>query len=390
VTLVSDRTPEEIFRGRATASAFMFDRALASERELGLNLWDEQVPWGDGIRVEVGDGAAGRTLTLEGRLGAPGQAVDQRLKYAAWLEELERRGGRVEVRAVGRAELDRLAAEHDVACVAAGRGGLAELFERDAARSPHDEPQRQLTLLVLRGVAPPRPERLSSPLVLSISEEHGELLWVPFLDRSGTPCRSLLFEARPGGRMDRFRELAGGEELVRTARAVVADLFPWEEETLAGAELADPLAWARGALTPTVRRPAGLLPSGRAVLGIGDSVVLNDPLASQGANCAARMARFLAGRIDANRGGPYDGDWIEAQFEDFWAEDARYVTALSNLLLEPHRPAVREVLEEASRSSEAADRLADAFDEPQRLHSGLFARGAERVNVPARGREEDT
>lgn len=402
MTLVSDRSAGEIHHGRATATAFMFDRALECERELALNLWDDRAPWGDGIRVDLTE-AGGRTLTLEGRFSAPGQAVDQRLKYAAWLELLPSRGGELHVRPVGAADVDELAADHDVTCVAAGRGELAELFERDPERSRHTEPQRQLTLLVLRGVRPPRARTLCSPLTYSISAEHGELLWVPFLDRSRTACRSILFEARPGRRMDRFRELSTEEELVETARAVVAEVFPGEEEALADAALTDPLAWARGALTPTVRRPACVLPSGRTVLGIGDGVVLNDPLASQGANCAARMARFLAERIDANRGGAYDREWMEAQFEEFWEHDAAHVTTLSNLLLEPLGPAVREVLQVASEDRAVADLLADGFDAPERLHPWLTDPAAARraaagdaeelsraaqENVPTRGREE--
>jgi hypothetical protein len=345
----------------------MFDRALGYERELGLNLWDDRAPWGDGVRLDFCTGPGELLLTLEGRFHAPGQAIDQRLKYAAWMEELERRGGELRVEPVAPADLDGLAEQHELVCVAAGRGGLAELFERDPARSRYAEPQRQLALLVLHGVRPWPDTGLRSPLKFSFSAEDGELFWIPFLDRSRAACRSLLFEARPGGRMDRFREVATGEEMIEVAQAVVAEFFPWESRTIADVTLTDPLAWARGALTPTVRRPAGVLPSGRAVMAVGDSVVLNDPIAGQGSNCASKMARFLAERIDANRGRPYDTAWIEMQFEEFWGRDAQHITAFSNLLLEPLGPAARDALLAGSCSSAVADAIFTGFDEPQRL-----------------------
>jgi glycine/D-amino acid oxidase-like deaminating enzyme len=52
VTLWSDRRPEELLKGRAIATAFMFDRALSYERELELNLWDRQTHWGAGIHLD--------------------------------------------------------------------------------------------------------------------------------------------------------------------------------------------------------------------------------------------------------------------------------------------------------------------------------------------------
>ena len=44
VTLVSDRSAEEIRTGRVMSSQCMFDRALQTERDLGLNFWEATVP----------------------------------------------------------------------------------------------------------------------------------------------------------------------------------------------------------------------------------------------------------------------------------------------------------------------------------------------------------
>ena len=50
------------------------------------------------------------------------------------------------------------------------------------------------------------------------------------------------------------------------------------------AELTDGNRSLRGRLVPTMRKPIGRLASGGLVLGIGDTVVLNDPVGGQGAN----------------------------------------------------------------------------------------------------------
>ena len=51
-------------------------------------------------------------------------------------------------------DLEDLARDHDLVVVSTGRGGLASLFEVDAARSPYTAPQRVAALTYLRGVAP--------------------------------------------------------------------------------------------------------------------------------------------------------------------------------------------------------------------------------------------
>ena len=53
VTIVSDRTPEEIRNGRVTSSQGMQATPIAYEREMGLRLWDDiYAPW-DGIEFNV-------------------------------------------------------------------------------------------------------------------------------------------------------------------------------------------------------------------------------------------------------------------------------------------------------------------------------------------------
>src|SRR6476620_4862531 len=55
VTLVSDRTPQEIRNGPVMSSQCMFETALQTERSLGLNLWDQDCPAVDAISFSVTD-----------------------------------------------------------------------------------------------------------------------------------------------------------------------------------------------------------------------------------------------------------------------------------------------------------------------------------------------
>jgi len=47
-----------------------------------------------------------------------------------------------------------------------------------------------------------------------------------------------------------------------------------------------------GCLTPCVRQTVLKLPSGQKVFGIADAIVLNDLIAGQGSNCAAKCAEI--------------------------------------------------------------------------------------------------
>src|SRR5262245_48697846 len=75
VTVLSERSPEQILNGHVTAAAFMFDQALRYEREIGIDLWREQAPQGQGIHLDFCIAPKNLLMTMEGRFSAPGQAV---------------------------------------------------------------------------------------------------------------------------------------------------------------------------------------------------------------------------------------------------------------------------------------------------------------------------
>ena len=85
-----------------------------------------------------GPDEGGKAIDWAARLERHAQSVDQRVKMPGWMEELERRGGKLVITDAGVDDLERYAREHDLVIVAAGKGEIAQLFERDAARSPYD------------------------------------------------------------------------------------------------------------------------------------------------------------------------------------------------------------------------------------------------------------
>ena len=62
VTVVSNRTPDDIRTGKVMSSQCMFDQALQHERDLGLDFWEDECPDIEGISLAVpapdGDGKA--------------------------------------------------------------------------------------------------------------------------------------------------------------------------------------------------------------------------------------------------------------------------------------------------------------------------------------------
>ena len=363
VTTYSDRTADDIRRQPMASAPFMFGRALDYERELGLNFWDDEDSWFRSVEMDFLVAPGNAVAKLAGELERPGQVVDQRRKYSRWMDEYERRGGKLETRAASLSDLERLAEENDLVTVAAGKfAGLTDVFTIDEGRCLYTSPPRKLTMLTVKGL---KPARLRS---VTLSAADGEILrGVAFRNDEGAECFNIIFEARPGTSMDRLlADVSNADDVVRRAKEVFHEFVPWDDENVQSIELANPRSWVQMSILPVVRNPVGKLPSGRQVFGIGDIVITNDPVGAQGANLAARMARFLAGRIVERASEPFDTEWMQQQSDDFWEEDARYSYTLSSMLLDVTEPC-KELMLAATTSQAIADEFLAAFDNPQTL-----------------------
>lgn len=359
VTVVSNRTPESIRDGRVMSGQCMFGTARAHERALGLDWWADDCPPIEGIELSVSDSAGGKALGWAARLNAPALSVDQRVKMPAWLDEVERLGGKLVIHDVTPEDLETYAAQHDLVLVAAGKGEIASLFERDAARSPYSAPQRALAVTYVNGLTP-RPEH--SAVCFNLLPGVGEYFVFPALTHSG-PCEIMVFEGVPGGPMDCWGDVRGPAEHLARSRKILERFFPWEAERCSGIELTDAGGALTGRFSPTVRRPVAVLPSGAPVLGVADVVVLNDPITGQGSNNAAKCAAAYLQAILERGDQPFDAAWMRQTFDRFWAQ-ARHVTRWTNALLAPAEPHHVAILGAASQVPEIASRFVNGFDDP--------------------------
>ncbi|MGW1676177.1 styrene monooxygenase/indole monooxygenase family protein [Saccharopolyspora sp. NPDC002376] len=362
VTLISGRTPEQIRGGRVMSTQAMFGTALANERARGLNFWDDEAPQITGLRKTVAKPGEGCLLDWRGEFSRPGQSVDQRVKMARWLDLFAERGGDVEYRNITASELDGLAPGYELVVVATGAGELGRIFERDSQHSPFTSPQRALAVAYVRGAAP-SPDAPDDGLLRANSIAGiGDIYVIPGCTFGGA-CDVLLYEGIPGGPMDCWSDRPGTDEQWARMLDLMRDHLPSEHARFTSAELTDERATLAGGVTPIVRKPVAELPSGAAVLGMGDAVVANDPITGQGANVANRCAESYLDSIVARGEQPFDRSWMQQSFDQFW-HYAQHVVTWSNTSLRPAQPHVQRIMAAAAKHPEIRNRFADGFDDP--------------------------
>lgn len=370
VTVMSARTPEEIQGGWPTSTQGMFAPALDREREYQLNLWEDQAPRMLGISAALAPAPGVKAFAFYGPWDRHGNSVDQRLKMPAWLELFESRGGRVIYHPVMTSDLAGLAPMYDLTVIAAGKGEIVELFDRDPVRSRYTEPSRILSAIYLHDVR--TPTDMPEPKVrVNIEPGVAEIFTIPGLTMSG-PCHITLVEAVPGGPFDVFRDRPRPDEHLRRLRALLLEHFPWEGELYSQAQPTDARACLSGAFPTTIRRPAAEIAPGTHVFGIADVVTVLDPVAGQGANCAAHAAGVYLEAIVEHGDRPFDAAWMRDTFETYWERQARHSLALTTALLEPMPEHVQQILGAAAQHPEIAKRFGDLFPYPAGIHDFLL------------------
>lgn len=363
VRVVQNRSASEIRAGKVLSSQCMFDVALQNERELGLNFWETSCPPVQSIQFTVpAPSGGGKAIDWNGRLTKPAMSVDQRVKVPRWMDEFARRGGRTVIKEAGIADLEEYAGDSDLVVVAAGKGEIAKLFERDADKSPFDQPQRALALTYVRGMKP-RPDHTA--VNFNLVPGVGEYFVFPALTTSGH-CDIMVFEGVPGGPMDCWRDVKSPAVHLARSKSILETFLPWEAERCRQIELTDENGILSGAFPPTVRKPIAVLPSGAAILGMADVVCLNDPITGQGSNNASKAAKAYLDAIIARGDRPFDRSFMQSAFDSFW-NDAQYVTGWTNAMLQPPPPHVLKILGSAQQYPALADRIADCFDQPSKL-----------------------
>ncbi|WP_336984001.1 styrene monooxygenase/indole monooxygenase family protein [Acinetobacter soli] len=372
VTIVTNRTADDIRQGKVMSSQCMFHTALQTERDVGLNFWEEQCPAVEGIgftlvNPETGDAA----FSWSARLERYAQSVDQRVKMPYWIEEFERRGGKLIIQDVGIDELEQLTAEYELVLLAAGKGEVVKQFERDAQRSTFDKPQRALALTYVKGMKPISPY---SRVTFNVIQGVGEYFCFPALTVNG-PCEIMVFEGIPEGPMDCWQDAKTPEQHLQMSKDILNTYLPWEAERCSEIELTDAGGYLSGRFAPSVRKPILTLPSGRKVFGMADALVVNDPITGQGSNNAAKCSKIYFDAILARDSQEFSSEWMQQTFESYW-NYAETVVAWTNSLLVPPEPQMIDVLAAASQNQAIASTIANNFDDPRQFAPWWFDQSA--------------
>lgn len=362
-TVVSAHTADEVEHGNIMSSQFQFDSTLTYERELGIYFWDGQAPYTPNTTFALGGDGPTPILEWGAPLKRPGSDVDQRVKLSRWLRLFEENGGTVITRNATLADLDSWAGQYELVVVAAGKGELAKVFDRDEARSPFTTPQRTLSVVYVNGYLPDPAGPGEHSVDFHLLPGRGEMIVMPALTVSG-PCHIMFFEAIPGGPLDVFNDVTSPAQLLERYVEVLEKHVPWVRDRYTKLELTDHGATLRGAVTPVVRRPIATLPSGGLALGLGDAVVTNDPITGQGSNMAAKCAAIYLDSIRRHGDQPFDATFMVDAFEAFWTLHGRATTAWSNMMLQPPPPHVLEILGAAAQFPAIGNRYIGAFDDP--------------------------
>jgi hypothetical protein len=370
VTVISNRTPEDLRTGRLTSGQCMFGKALATERALGIDLWEQECPQAEGMAITVANPAGGDLLIdWAARLDVAAMSVDQRVKMPAWMELFEQRGGHLKIARAGIADLERYCDTHDLVILAAGRGEMSNLFRRVPERSPFEEPQKLVAIVAVTGVAP-RPEW--DAVCFNMVPGVGENIVVPTLTPSG-PGHLIALQMVPEGPWNCFQEADSVEKHLAVTKRLQEEFVPRMYERCRQAEPMDATAFLFGGVTPIVREPVGQLPSGQCVLGIGDALVVNDPLTAPGANSAAKAADAYLSAIREHGDAPYDREFMEQTWEAFWNSTMRFVCEWNNMLLHGMPDHILRVLRAANEVPAIRERFVNGFADPAEYFEWLVS-----------------
>lgn len=367
VTLVTDRTPDQVRSGPVMSSQLMFETALEIERSHGLNHWDAEVPLIEGVRFTIRENDDVVTSWQAPFEGAA-QSVDQRVKVSAWVEEFAEQGGNLVIRSADLNYLQALAEENDLVVVSTGKGDLGRIFRRDVEKSRFDKPQRVIAMAYVHGL---KPRGEHDELSYTRIPDVGEYFVFPALTCSGA-CDIMVFEGVPGGPLDCWEDVKTPEEQLTRSLELLEKYFPDEADRCANVTLTDTMGVLRGRITPTVRHAVSELPSGVSVLGMADAVVLNDPLTGQGSNHAAKSAEAYFDAIIRQGDNEFDCIWMQHTFDQYWRGWGQWSVQWTNsLLVEPPKH-LEQLLIQAAENPAAAAEIANGFDDPRLFYPWWF------------------
>lgn len=368
VTLYTDKSAADMLTSPPPPVPLQFAPSILFEEELGLDFWRQDRAAGiDGTRMTMFTPEGQKVFTIEAHLKVKGQTVDTRLKFSVWLQEFEKRGGTVVIQAVDIPILEKLANDFDAVFVGTGKGTMINLFEVDATKTVFDKPQRRIVLFYAVNCNTTFMDDANAcGGNYSIIPGIGEFIISPFLSKENERIYYVMFEAVPGGPLDLFDWKGVPAEQLEKVKDYFKSHFPTLYDIIKDATLVND-EWNYAAITPTVRKPAGKLPSGKVVMAIGDVVILNDPILAQGLNGASKLSRFIAQKIASDPKAVFNEEWINETFEAYWAK-AKYNNYITNSMLGEPEPHQKLLMFAASQNQEIANTIVNGFGEAHTLY----------------------
>lgn len=376
VSVYSEKTSKQWRDGPPTGTPFVAGENIDIERELGLEHWEDSMFFGDGVMLDFRPTKGATPLTVRGRFGKLGAAVDLRTRVPRWMDDFEAKGGRIFIEKVTPERVREIAMSADLAVLAAGKGDIGSMVARDDERSEFDQPQRRLIASLVCGVKGwgLRNGHLTRPVKFTFFGDAGEWFFVPFTHKTAGPSYALNFMVRPDAYLDHFEPAKTCTEFIEIARGLINDLAPEDAEALGNLRPADDqfsyLPFAQG-ITPIVRKPCALLSNGAMLVPLGDSAITYDPIGGQGYNSAARHAKSMADAIISCGAAKFDSDWANETFDRFWADHGRSACDWNNLMLKGLPPATGRALQHAAGDTGFADSIFKDYFRPHGLMSWI-------------------
>ena len=196
VTLITNRTGDQIRDGKVMSSQCMFDTALSPRAVARPGLLGRRVSPGRGRRAHGPDPRGRHRLLVGGpsrRTGQLGRPAGQDASLDRRVRE-PRRQGRTSSTPGSRTSSGTPPTATSSSSPPA-RATSRKLFERDADRSQFDKPQRALALTYVNGLTPREDH---SAVSFNLIPGVGEYFVFPALTTTG-PCEIMVFEGIPGG-----------------------------------------------------------------------------------------------------------------------------------------------------------------------------------------------
>ncbi len=359
-TIITDRTPEQVAAGQLTNMVVHWPTTLGRERVLGVDHWPAEEFGFNEIHYAI---QTPEPIEIDCRAPQPARAVDYRIYLPQLMADFVERGGRLEVCPLDAKDIGRIAERFDLVVVAMPGNGFRDLFGRDDANSPYDQPQRYFLAGLYEGF---RPTRVRSG-ILSVKPGHGEAAAFPLLSWTGL-VTALAIASYKADDLAMLRELSCKPDqagycaaLLRTLEELHPDMYDRIDTSRFGR--LGPSDVAQAAVTAVVRRGYVHLGAGKYAIALGDAHVTVDPMMAQGANIGSYSAFVLADAIVESNA--FD---LALCREVERSRSARILGAArwTNAFLQPPDEARMELMVAMSRDRQLADEYYDNFNRPEK------------------------